>query len=51
LGVIVFALDEGGDTVRAAAVSVLSVAMILVVMGGASLVGKRLPSGVLPWRA
>jgi iron(III) transport system permease protein len=51
LGVIVFALDEGGDTVRAAAVSVLSVAMILAVMGGASLFGRRLPSGVLPWRA
>ncbi|MCC6471147.1 MAG: iron ABC transporter permease, partial [Alphaproteobacteria bacterium] len=51
LGVIVFALDEGGDTVRAAAVSVLSVAMILAVMGGASLIGRRLPAGVLPWRA
>jgi iron(III) transport system permease protein len=51
LGVIVFALDEGGDTVRAAAVSVLSVAMIVVVMGGASLFGNRLPAGVLPWRA
>lgn len=51
LGVIVFALDEGGDTVRAAAVSVLSVAMIFAVMGGASLLGRRLPPGVLPWRA
>lgn len=51
LGVIVFALDEGGDTVRAAAVSVLSVAMILAVMGGASILGRRLPAGVLPWRA
>ena len=51
LGVIVFALDEGGDTVRAAAVSVLSVAMIFAVMGGASLLGRRLPAGVLPWRA
>jgi iron(III) transport system permease protein len=51
LGVIVFALDEGGDTVRAAAVSVLSVVMIFAVMGGASLLGRRLPSGVLPWRA
>lgn len=51
LGVIVFALDEGGDTVRAAAVSVLSVAVILLVMAGASLFGKRLPTGVLPWRA
>ncbi len=51
LGVIVFALDEGGETVRAAAVSVLSVAMILVVMAGASLFGRRLPAGVLPWRA
>ncbi len=51
LGVIVFALDEGGDTVRAAAVSVLSVVVILLVMAGASLFGKRLPTGVLPWRA
>lgn len=51
LGVIVFALDEGGDTVRAAAVSVLSVVMIFAVMGGASLLGRRLPAGVLPWRA
>lgn len=51
LGVVVFALDEGGDTVRAAAVSVLSVGLILVVMGGASLFGRRLPAGVLPWKA
>lgn len=51
LGVVVFALDEGGDTVRAAAVSVLSVAMILIVMASASLLGRRLPAGVLPWRA
>jgi len=51
LGVIVFALDEGGETVRAAAVSVLSVGVILLVMAGASLFGKRLPAGVLPWRA
>ena len=43
---------SGGSQIGfASAVSVLSVALILLVMAGASLFGKRLPTGVLPWRA
>ncbi|EIC85222.1 iron ABC transporter permease [Serratia sp. M24T3] len=45
LGPMVIFLDEGGSSTLAAAVGCL---MILLV---ASLFGRRLPEGVLPWRA
>ena len=51
LGVLVYSLEEGGNTPLAAAVSVLAVLVVLGVMMLASLLGRRLPPGVLPWRA
>lgn len=51
LGVVLFSLDQAGDAVSAAAVAVLSVAATLAVMGGATLVARRLPRPVLPWQA
>ena len=49
LGVIVFSLQEGGDSPLAAAVSCISIALVLVLMGIASAFERRLPDGVLPW--
>lgn len=51
LGVLVYSLEEGGNTPLAAAVSVLAVLVVLGVMVLATLLGRRLPPGVLPWRA
>ncbi len=50
LGVLVFNLDDGGETVLASAVSVLIVLMVLVLMLCLSVLGRRLPQGVIPWR-
>lgn len=49
LGVVVFNLDDGGFTVLASAVAVVTVAAILAIMGLTALFGSRLPRGVLPW--
>lgn len=49
LGVVVFNLDDGGFTVLAAAVAVLSVIVIVAIMLAATLLARRLPPGVLPW--
>jgi iron(III) transport system permease protein len=50
LGVVVFNLEDAGLSVLAAAVSVVSVAATVLLMLSASLLGRRLPPGVVPWR-
>jgi iron(III) transport system permease protein len=49
LGVIVFSLQEGGDSPLAAAIAVISIAAIIVLMSLATTLASRLPDGVLPW--
>ncbi|KQN52121.1 ModB [Serratia sp. Leaf50] len=51
LGPMVIFLDEGGSSTLAAAVGCLMILIILLFMLLASLFAKRLPEGVLPWRA
>jgi iron(III) transport system permease protein len=51
VGVAVFSLEQGGESTGAAAVAVLSVLATLALMALASLFARRLPPGVLPWRA
>lgn len=51
LGVIVFSLEQAGETTAAAAVAMLTVLATLGLMLAGSLLGRRLPPGVLPWRA
>jgi len=51
LGVIVFGLNDGGAVGQAAAVSIVSLVLVLVLMGLASLLARRLPPGTLPWSA
>lgn len=51
LGVVVFGLEQGGESAAASAVGVVSIAAMLLVMALASWWGRHLPEGVLPWRA
>lgn len=51
LGVVVFGLEQGGESAAACAVGVVSIAATLLVMALASWWGRNLPQGVLPWRA
>jgi iron(III) transport system permease protein len=51
LGVVLFSLDQAGEAAEAAAVAVLTVAATLGLMGIGLAFGRRLPDGVLPWRA
>ncbi|MGH7264665.1 MAG: ABC transporter permease [Candidatus Rokuibacteriota bacterium] len=50
LGVVVFGLEQGGESTQAAAVAVLTVAVTVVLMIAASVAARRLPIGVIPWR-
>jgi iron(III) transport system permease protein len=49
LGVVVFGLHDGGAVGQAAAVSVVALCLVLALMGVATLLGRRLPPGTLPW--
>jgi len=51
VGVVVFNLDDGGYTVLATAVAVLTVLAIVALMMIGSFIGKYMPRGVLPWEA
>ncbi len=51
LGVAVFSLEQGGESSAASAIGIVSVVVANLVMLLASIAGRRLPSGVLPWRA
>jgi iron(III) transport system permease protein len=51
LGVIVFSLYYEGNSPAAAAVAAISIAVTLGLAGVASLIGRNLPDGVVPWRA
>jgi iron(III) transport system permease protein len=49
LGVIVFSLQEGGDSPLAAAVSILAIGVVVALMLALTFLAKRLPKGTLPW--
>jgi iron(III) transport system permease protein len=50
LGVLVFGLQESGQSPLAAAVSCLALALMAGLMAVATLAARRLPAGTLPWR-
>jgi iron(III) transport system permease protein len=50
LGVVVFSLEQAGDSTLAAALSVLVVVATVALMLLASLAARRLPQGILPWQ-
>jgi iron(III) transport system permease protein len=51
LGVVVFSLQQEGNSPAAAAVATVSIAVTLLLAGLASFIGRNLPHGVVPWRA
>jgi iron(III) transport system permease protein len=51
LGVVVFSLEQGGESAAASALGVVSITATLLAMAVASWWGRQLPEGVLPWRA
>jgi iron(III) transport system permease protein len=50
LGVLVFGLQESGQSPLAAAVSCLALLLMGALMAAATLAARRLPAGTLPWR-
>ena len=50
LGVLVFTLQDSGQSPMAAAVSCVSLLLVGALMALATLAGRRLPPGTLPWR-
>ncbi|NIY77278.1 iron ABC transporter permease [Thalassospira sp. HF15] len=50
LGVLIFNLDDSGDTVLASAVAVLVVLVVIALMSCFQLAARRLPKGVVPWQ-
>jgi len=50
LGVLVFNLQESGQSPLAAAVSCLALLLSAALMAMATLAARRLPAGTLPWR-
>jgi iron(III) transport system permease protein len=49
VGVMVFSLQSEGASGQAAAVASLTVFVILVLTGLATLAARRMPKGTLPW--
>lgn len=50
VGVVIFSLYDEGNSTAAAAVSIWVLALVLCLALLISLIGRRLPDGVLPWR-
>lgn len=50
LGVLVFGLQESGQSPLASAVSCLALLLMATLMAAATLAARRLPAGTLPWR-
>ncbi len=49
IGVMIFNLDDGGETAMASALSVVVVGLVLALMMLLEVIAKRLPKGVVPW--
>lgn len=51
IGTVIFNYENGGYTTLAAAMSVVTVLATIVLMLGLNLIARRVPPGVIPWRA
>jgi iron(III) transport system permease protein len=51
IGVVLYSLEEAGLASQAAAIAIVTVAVITATMLALDWMGSRLPPGVLPWRA
>jgi iron(III) transport system permease protein len=50
LGVVIYGLNDSGQTGMAAALACLALALVAGLLALASLAGRRLPRGALPWQ-
>lgn len=50
LGVVIFNLEDSGDTVMASALAASIVALVVVLMGIVQICASRLPKGTVPWQ-
>jgi iron(III) transport system permease protein len=50
LGVVIFNLEDSGETVMASALAASIVALVVVLMGVVQLSAARLPKGCVPWQ-
>ncbi len=50
LGVMIFNLDDSGETVMASALAMTIVLVVMALMGAIQLSARRLPKGVVPWQ-
>ncbi|MBT8153462.1 iron ABC transporter permease [Epibacterium ulvae] len=50
LGVMIFNLDDSGETVMASALAMTIVLVVMVLMGAIQLAARHLPKGVVPWQ-
>ena len=50
LGVVIFNLEDSGDTVMASALAASIVALVIALMGIVQLSASRLPKGTVPWQ-
>jgi iron(III) transport system permease protein len=49
IGVVIFNLEDSGQPTLAAAISIVSIIVMLFVLGLLQATAKRLPAGILPW--
>ena len=50
LGVVIFNLDDSGETVMASALAMSIVLVVVALMAAVQLSARRLPKGVVPWQ-
>lgn len=50
LGVMIFNLDDSGETVMASALAATIVLVVMLLMAGIQLSARHLPKGVVPWQ-
>lgn len=50
LGVVIFNLEDSGDTVMASALAASIVGLVMLLMGIMQLAASRLPKGTVPWQ-
>lgn len=50
LGVLIFNLEDSGETVMASALAMTIVLVVMALMGAVQISARRLPKGVVPWQ-
>ncbi len=51
LGVVIYNLEDSGETVMASALAMSIVLLIVLLMGAVQAGARRFPNGVIPWQS